>query len=256
MEVSDLAFHAALGKLVGDVGNADFWRRLTTFLHRQVAFDTWVAMIFQPGHRPVVLADCPDDAAADALLHDYLARLHLLDPFCRFALSGPEAGLYHIDDIAPELFRQTEYYQTYYRHMVDHDEVQFLAPIGGGRVISLSLGSRGVFSAADMGVLQLYAAWVLPLMVLAVRLGTGGAQAGNAGEDLQAVLERLGCPRLTAREMDVMVLMQAGHSTKSIAQSMRISPHTIKVHRRNIYEKLGVSTQAEVFALLSGRMAR
>ncbi|WP_244191878.1 response regulator transcription factor [Komagataeibacter swingsii] len=50
--------------------------------------------------------------------------------------------------------------------------------------------------------------------------------------------------------------MQAGHSTKSIARSMRISPHTIKVHRRNIYEKLGVSTQAEVFALLSGRMAR
>ncbi|AHI25854.1 helix-turn-helix transcriptional regulator [Komagataeibacter swingsii] len=254
MQVSDLAFHAALGKLVADVGHADFWRRLTTFLRRQVAFDTWVAMIFQPGRRPVLLAGCPGDAAAEALLRDYLARFHLLDPFCRFALSGPEAGLYRIDDVAPELFRQTEYYQTYYRHMVDHDEAQFLVPVEGGRVISLSLGSHGVFSAADMGGLQLYAAWVLPLMALAVRLEAGGAEAG--GEDVEAVLERLGRPRLTAREMDVMVLMQAGHATKSIARSMRISPHTIKVHRRNIYEKLGVSTQAEVFALLSGRMAR
>ncbi|WP_306309191.1 response regulator transcription factor [Komagataeibacter swingsii] len=86
------------------------------------------------------------------------------------------------------------------------------------------------------------------------RWRSGWKPAGGA--DVEAVLERLGRPRLTAREMDVMVLMQAGHSTKSIARSMRISPHTIKVHRRNIYEKLGVSTQAEVFALLSGRMAR
>ncbi|GBQ64401.1 LuxR family transcriptional regulator [Komagataeibacter swingsii DSM 16373] len=186
MQVSDLAFHAALGKLVADVGHADFWWRLTTFLRRQVAFDTWVAMIFQPGRRPVLLAGCPGDAAAEALLRDYLARFHLLDPFCRFALSGPEAGLYRIDDVAPELFRQTEYYQTYYRHMVDHDEAQFLVPVGGGRVISLSLGSHGVFSAADMGGLQLYAAWVLPLMALAVRLEAGrrrgrGGRAGTPG---------------------------------------------------------------------------
>lgn len=52
---------------------------------------------------------------------------------------------------------------------------------------------------------------------------------------------------LTPRECEVVKLVLRGYSTKSISQSLGISPGTVKVHRENIYGKLGVSTQAELF---------
>ena len=45
----------------------------------------------------------------------------------------------------------------------------------------------------------------------------------------------------------IVKLVLRGYSTKSISQSLGISPGTVKVHRENIYGKLGVSTQAELF---------
>ncbi len=44
-------------------------------------------------------------------------------------------------------------------------------------------------------------------------------------------------------------MMLRGHSSKSAARRLDISPDTERVHRRNIYDKLGVSSQAELCSL-------
>ena len=46
-----------------------------------------------------------------------------------------------------------------------------------------------------------------------------------------------------------MTLVLRGYSTKSVSQSLGISPGTVKVQRENIYSKLGVSSQGELFNL-------
>ncbi len=46
---------------------------------------------------------------------------------------------------------------------------------------------------------------------------------------------------LTAREKDVLQLMQKGMSNQQIADALVISPHTVRTHANNIYGKLGVS---------------
>ena len=71
----------------------------------------------------------------------------------------------------------------------------------------------------------------------------------TVGISLQAKLQKRATSALTERETQVAVLLLAGHSTKSIAARLSISPETVKVHRRNLYEKLAVSSQAEIFAL-------
>lgn len=42
-------------------------------------------------------------------------------------------------------------------------------------------------------------------------------------------------------------LTLCGLSSKAIAQQLAISPETVKVHRRNLYLKLGVASHAELF---------
>jgi DNA-binding CsgD family transcriptional regulator len=45
----------------------------------------------------------------------------------------------------------------------------------------------------------------------------------------------------------VAVYILKGHSSKSLAREIDISPETVKIHRRNLYRKLGISSQSELF---------
>ena len=57
---------------------------------------------------------------------------------------------------------------------------------------------------------------------------------------------------LSAREREIVTMILQGHSTESIALHLDISPGTVKIHRKNIYRKLQISTQAELFSDLHG----
>jgi DNA-binding NarL/FixJ family response regulator len=57
--------------------------------------------------------------------------------------------------------------------------------------------------------------------------------------------ERAAHPALTSREIEVMKLVAAGRRDKEIAIALAISTHTVRVHVKNIFSKLGVSDRTE-----------
>ena len=74
----------------------------------------------------------------------------------------------------------------------------------------------------------------------------GQDETENNGETRQRLLDTL-----TRREKEVLILIGQGLSNAAIAQSLSISPDTVKTHVRSILEKLKVRdrTQAAVFAV-------
>lgn len=54
---------------------------------------------------------------------------------------------------------------------------------------------------------------------------------------------------ISTRETEVLELMVSGLDAKSIASQMQLSVHTVRKHIANVYEKLHVSSKAQVISL-------
>ena len=250
LPVSDLSFHQRLGRVLEYLGHEDFWPRLVAFLRDSIGFNSWVALIFQPQQSPYVLGAGDDNIMDEALFSDYLQSFYALDPFYLFSSGAFNPGLYRLDEVAPEYFKKTEYYQRYFKLNVVEDEIQFLLPLPQHGIVSLALGSHQRFAESEIGWLLVFLPWLMPVMKAAALMQvTTTSLTPTTGISLEAKLQKRAASALTEREIQIAMLLLAGHSTKSIAARLHISPETVKVHRRNLYEKLKVSSQAEIFAL-------
>lgn len=248
--LSDLAFHQRLGKVVAQLGQDSFWSGLISFLRHDILVDSAVTLIFRQNQSPQVLYEADSEYDGDVLFQQYISSFYLLDPFYSVSREISIPGLYRLDEVCPDYFRQTEYYQRYFSLNVFGDEVQYMLPLPPYGVLTLSLGSRRRFQDDELGLLYLYAPWLLPVIKLAAELQVSSTGvAPDQGVDLKEKLKQRSHGQLTDREVQTAILLLAGHSSKAIAAKLVISPETVKVHRRNLYEKLRVSSQAEIFSL-------
>lgn len=249
--LKELPMHQSLARIFASVGQDGFWRSLVDGLRLLVPLDNALVTLMQAGRVPTLLADFEFRAAAGEGedLADYCAGMYLLDPFYQAACAGIADGLHSLESVAPDQFQHSEYYLRYFRPVIGMGELQFFCTLDGV-VLGLSLGRATTFSAEEQGSLLCVRDWVLAAMRRHVQLCALEVPASQpAAGDFAAMLEHLGA-RLSERESETAQLILQGFSSKTIAQRMGISPETVKVHRRNLYHKLGVSGHAELFARL------
>jgi DNA-binding NarL/FixJ family response regulator len=126
------------------------------------------------------------------------------------------------------------------------------------KVIALSMYSdkqfvQGMIQAGASGYLLKDCAFEeLVSAIQAVIQGDTYLSPGIAGIVVQDYLNKLTTDRssadtvLTNREREVLQLIAEGNSTKEIAASLSVSVKTVETHRRQIMEKLGIFSIAEL----------
>ena len=252
LTLQDVAWHDAMGRVIETLDQPGFWTALVRLLGRYAPVDNWVVLIYSAG-KPHVLAESPGaDGGMDSLFQDYLKGLYLLDPFYIANRESPRSGLFRLQDVAPECFEQTDYYQRYFRLNIVTDEVHINVQLDDERTLSLSVGSQCRFSLEQTALLGLVQPWVAALMRQRLNFEREPKEAPeltpNWQSRLEAATEQLTTP-LTAREMEVGLLLLSGCSNKEIARKLAISAETVKVHRKHMYSKLGIKSQSELFSL-------
>jgi NarL family two-component system response regulator LiaR len=96
----------------------------------------------------------------------------------------------------------------------------------------------------------------LPQVLVAVRNGEAGISRAmtrrlierfQEGPDDSSGLRPIKSP-LTAREWEVIELLELGHSTEQVADTLVLSPETVRSHLKNLMRKLGVHSRADALA--------
>lgn len=250
-----------LRKAMGSVGTPIFFANFKRLLRAKLRFDTFLLIRFDPGGPPVLQGSwiLPDKIPKTAMV-EYVERFYLFDPFFQYRAFPKTGALYHLSDIAPDRFFSSAYYLQYYLSTGLCDEIGLLAPLPSGSVAHLSVSrhqTTGPYRRREIQCLRHHAPLLLELLSqhMIIRQtqegqSRAGAQFSPFPEMIRAQTQDMFGVKLTRRETQIAALVLQGHSNGSAALKLGVSRETCKVHRRNLYRKLGISSQRELFGKL------
>ncbi|UTW45219.1 helix-turn-helix transcriptional regulator [bacterium SCSIO 12696] len=245
-------FSDAVASLLPTLGSDSFPGQLVALLKRLVSFNNALVLIYRKNKKPLLVYNDLPTTEREVNVVRFMEGAYLLDPCFRAIADNKANGFYRLKDIVPNGFGSSEYYRSYYRYTGLTDEFGYVMPIGNEIGINIALGrtqtSQGI-NRRDVQVLNDITQTVAELCRQHWNMGHTNGDTSSLPHQLESALDNFGRSLLTDRETQVVQLFLHGHSTRSIADKLGISPETVKLHRKNSYAKLDVCSQAELFYL-------
>jgi DNA-binding CsgD family transcriptional regulator len=237
-------------------------RSIAVSLATLVSFDDCRQIVYSASSTPpIVVFDGLQERMPQLGMANYLSSTYVLNPSYRMFRSGVSSGAYRVRDIAH--FRASEIDAQKYRvSPLDSEEMGYLTegmPAGNEELcIALQVpdGACATISVTRKRSSQGYRleevermAAIGPFLTAAFKRYWRRAQTPVPASPEQFKL-------LSPREREIAELLIDGHSTLSISMRLDISGTTVKTHRKNLYAKLGIATQYELFSLYNKSLQR
>jgi DNA-binding CsgD family transcriptional regulator len=252
------SWNEEVGAIISAIGSPGFPDALVAGLRSVVPFDYSVMFAYCGDARPFDLYDDFPTTKRRVFVTMYQEGPYMLDPFFLASKNNTQSGLYRLRDLAPDRFYQSEYFRSYYVQTGLSEEIGYFVtlPDSVTAVISLMRADpTPAFNAREFQQLQA----AEPIVRAAVernwlelhRRFSDGATDGDQG-DLQQYIDyafrNFGRSVLTPRERDVVEYVLKGYSSEAIGKILEIATGTVRIHRKNIYAKLGINSQGALFS--------
>lgn len=250
--------------VVEALGTPDFAPRLVAALRTVAPFEHSVTFAYHEDRRPIALHDEFPAWKRQVMVADYQAGPYLLDPLYLNSMAPVVPRLVRLREVAPDRFYQGEYFRNYYVQTELAEEIGFMVDAGHGvSVVISAMRTSRVFSAREFREL----AAVVPFVAAAARRNWEGlvsqfeAQPAPAQEGprlaalIEAAFQNVGRNLLTPRETEIVEYTLKGYSAEATGQTLGISPGTVRIHKRNIYSKLRIGSQGELFSRFIAALA-
>jgi len=253
----------AVAGAVAAVGSDRFVPALIESVRAIVPFQSCLVLAAEPAGAPVLLNDGLGTAERAAFYGAYMGGAYLIAAGYRAGQDTDAVGVRHISEVFPGNLAASRYFTDYWGRTGMVDEAFMFFRPEGRWVIWFAFGryaASGCYKRAELNRLRR----LEPVLVaagarhweLAPPTTRNAPAVARQHEESQAALQAFGRDALTQREYEVCQLLLHGHSSKSAARVLDISPGTERIHRRRVFAKLGVNSQVEVLArfvsMLSG----
>lgn len=251
----DTALVEALAEMTLAIGSTDWFDAVLNLLGTVCDIDSGGAMVYHLHQRPRRILhrfnplerSLPEDA--------YLSGPYALDPHYQLFVNGAASGAHWLRDIAPDDFFQSEYYRVFYSQIGLSDSIELLWRINADSALNIFI-ERSIrnakFQAADVVAINT----LLPVIFASAAKHHELTSAASRRDTdnlthrkVQSTIENFASSLLTQRERQVLFFMISGYSSTLTAQRLNTTEGTIKIHRKNIYRKLDIGSQAELFSL-------
>lgn len=253
-------WHTSVAALIAASDEQGIADALDKTVAAAVDHDATCLLAFHKDAPPEVLHHTMNERNSRHYLGRYLAGPYLLDPLYQLALRDKKPAMCRCRDETPDRFRSSEYYRQYHERTHLADEMDFLLDINRNTTLVLVIGRWETrFSRSDVAALRLIEPIVRAAMnntwTAWARSHSGEARDLSMHQRLTQCFEQFGESSLTQREREITQLLLRGHSSKSIARELNIAPGTVMVHKRNLFSKLGITSQYELFSLFIDRLS-
>ena len=259
-------FNALAARALDHCEQAGAARMLFEAIGGVVAYTFAMSVVYHREGPPDHVGDTFTEAHARQAMRLYLEGTYILNPVYNTYLCGLKGGVHRLRDLAPDNYFSSEHHSQFKVRARGDEELGYLThgwPAGMEEVVlaielpqgdlgEISLyrpASGGGFGEADIALLR-----AIEPLVGAIYRRIWQHRPRRARQDARAspldhLLKDFGRGRLSPRECEVAHMILKGHSSESIAGNLGISIATVKTHRQNLYAKLGLATQQELFSL-------
>lgn len=263
----DLAVWAgAVAGIVEFIDDDSLPRRLLEAIRTVAPFELASSVVYSGRGKPTRVCDSFVDLRAKQGLANYVNSTYVLNPTYSAYLRGLKGGIYRIRELAPDAYFESQHHKSFKVTLSESEEIGYVThdwprgmeeavvaielPDGDlGEISLLQPIRRGGFSDRDLDLLRA----IEPMIGAVYRRYWSRVRpiriAARADTAIDEAFSRFGGDALSPREREVAQLLLRGHSTLSVASHLGICATTVKTHRKNLYGKLGIATQFELFSL-------
>lgn len=229
-------------------------RSLVAVVNLAVENNGTCLMSFHKNSPPEILHHSMNASTAKHYLDRYLAGPYLLDPLYQLAIRTRQATACRFRDTIPDRFHSSEYYRQYCERTHLRDEMDFLLNTGDDSTLVLVVGRfHKRYVKAELQRMRAIEAVIFASMHSIWQRRDNSSRRVKRKHELHRRLTQcfddFGDSQLTERERQITQLLLRGHSAKSVARELRIAPGTVMVHKRNLFAKLGITSQYELFSM-------
>ena len=242
-------FSNSVAALLPTIGSSEFSARLIAVIQSLAPIDEATIIVYRNAGPPSIDFAMPL-SWQQPNLDIFTKGAFLLDPYYLAASRDGKSGFFRLRDLAPGGFRQSEYYRMYYGGSGLHDECGYLVKLADNGFVNIALGltQKRAFKESSLTKFASIAPLVETLchMHWNARFTTHKAE-GSLRVTLESALNSFGSGTLTRRECEFVQLLLLGYTAKKVAEQLKISYETVKLHRKHAYAKLGINNQAGLF---------
>jgi len=256
---------AASASIVAHLDTPQLPRMLVDAAALLVRFEFSAVFVYRGKANPVCVHDSLPTPESRAALRNYTQFTYVLNPFYAAYLAGLKTGVYRMRDVAPDGFFELSAIANPQVQRTTAEEIGYLTdgwPAGreelcialelpGGECAEISLSQESAQGGFPVDAVARMAP-AIPFFEAAFRHYWRHARPAHMTHSQNTTtddaFQAFGGKLLSPRERQLAQLLLRGHSTVSVALQLGIAPTTVKTHRKNLYAKLGIATQFELFS--------
>lgn len=243
-----------LPAVIDRIGYDDFYRQVDRSFRSVSSVSHFKILVYSKQNHPRLLAGKRETE----LDQDYCESAYLLDPFYDVICRHSHNGLVTLDSITRNDFEHSAYYNQFYNRLGWNNETNYIIHTPQDHTICLVYTTEQSPNALNHELIPYLESIKSAIFKHEEWHELGKKSYGEHDEKSHSYWHcshGSAAPNsyptlfgLTRRESEIVEYILQGHSTSSIAKMCFVSQGTVKNHRKNIYRKLNIKSQCELFS--------